>query len=177
MCQKRIIPVGATYMDVHKAGGGIGFTVRHTRAATKDVLLDLLLSRLKRMLAQGTTLIEAKSGYGLDVDSEMKQLEVLLNRLLSGDAGLLTCFQVLHEAQKLQPVSISSTFLGAHSVPAGSSAADATRDIVEVQLPRLADLREKGTISPRSIDVFFEKGVFDLVQTRTILEVAVMWGI
>ena len=65
-------------MDVHKAGGGIGFTVRHTRAARKEELLDLLLSRLKRMLAQGTTLIEAKSGYGLDVDSEMKQLEVLL---------------------------------------------------------------------------------------------------
>ena len=52
---------------------------------------------------------------------------------------------------------------------------EATRDIVEVQLPRLADLREKGTISPRSIDVFFEKGVFDRVQTKIILEVARAW--
>jgi len=68
---------GATYMDIHKAGGGIGFTVGHTRESPEEELLQLLLARMKRMLAHGTTVMEGKSGYGLDCTTEMKMLKVL----------------------------------------------------------------------------------------------------
>jgi imidazolonepropionase len=63
-------------MDVHKAGGGIGFTVRKTRESSIEDLMELLRGRMDRMQRLGTTLIEAKSGYGLDVDTEMKMLKV-----------------------------------------------------------------------------------------------------
>ena len=86
-------------MDVHKAGGGINFTVQHTREATEEHLYDLLKPRLLRMLCSGTTLVEAKSGYGLDTETEMKML------------------RVLERAKKELPIEISSTFCGAHSVP------------------------------------------------------------
>lgn len=68
---------GATYMDIHKAGGGIGFTVEHTRKATEAELLESLLGRLDRALRQGTTLLEAKSGYGLELETELKMLKVI----------------------------------------------------------------------------------------------------
>jgi imidazolonepropionase len=64
-------------MDVHKAGGGINFTVKCTRAATEDELTSLFLSRLDRMIALGTTLVEAKSGYGLETATEVKMMRVL----------------------------------------------------------------------------------------------------
>lgn len=110
---------GATYMDIHKMGGGIGFTVEHTRRASPEELKNLLLGRLDRMLRFGTTTVEAKSGYGLDVENEMKML------------------QVLHEANKEHPIEIISTFLGAHSIPKGSTAAEATEDVINKQLPAL----------------------------------------
>lgn len=88
---------GATYMDIHKMGGGIGFTVQHTRNATEETLLNLLLPRLDRMLKFGTTTTEAKSGYGLNTETEIKMLKVL------------------HTAQQHHPVEIVSTYLGAHS--------------------------------------------------------------
>ena len=86
-------------MDVHKAGGGIQFTVEHVRKASEEELLDSLEQRLQRMVQAGTTLIEAKSGYGLDTENEMKML------------------RVLEKAKQQQPVEISSTFCGAHSIP------------------------------------------------------------
>ncbi len=67
----------------------------------------------------GTTVIEAKSGYGLETDTEMKML------------------QVLHEVQSSHPMEISATFLGAHSIPKGKTAEEATVDIIEHQLPEL----------------------------------------
>lgn len=79
----------------------------------------LLVPRLDRMLKYGTTLTEAKSGYGLNMETEMKLLKVL------------------HDTGKLHPVEIVSTYLGAHSVPKGSTAAQATDDIVNVQIPAL----------------------------------------
>ena len=90
---------GASYMEVHQAGGGINFTVEKTRAASEDELLNLLLNRLERMLKSGTTTVECKSGYGLETVTEMKMLTVL------------------EKAKEKTPIEISSTFLGAHSVP------------------------------------------------------------
>lgn len=86
-------------MDIHKAGGGIGFTVEHVRKASEEELYTSLKNRLLRMLQSGTTLVEAKSGYGLDVDSEIKML------------------RVIERAKRELPIDISSTFCGAHSVP------------------------------------------------------------
>ena len=90
---------GASYMDVHKAGGGIHFTVDHVHKATENELLTKLKEILHRMLRAGTTLLEAKSGYGLDTENEIKMLKVL------------EC------AKKDGPIEISSTYCGAHAVP------------------------------------------------------------
>lgn len=90
---------GATYMDVHRAGGGIHFTVEHTRAAPASDLLATLRSRLMRMQRAGTTLVECKSGYGLELQTELKMLEVI------------------EEAQRSLPINISATYCGAHAVP------------------------------------------------------------
>merc|ERR1719454_2659099 len=63
---------GATYMEVHEAGGGINYTVEHTKKASEEELYTLLADRLRRMIKSGTTTAECKSGYGLDVQNEVK---------------------------------------------------------------------------------------------------------
>lgn len=86
-------------MEVHRAGGGIHYTVEHTRAAAALDLLTSLKSRLQRMQRAGTTLVECKSGYGLELQTELKMLEVI------------------EEARSSLPINISSTYCGAHAVP------------------------------------------------------------
>lgn len=142
---------GATYMDIHREGGGIGFTVAHVRAASEESLLADVLARLGRMLAAGTTLAEAKTGYGLEWATEAKML------------------RVLEAARRRSPVELVVSYLGAHSVPKGCSAADAARDVCDVQLPALAALRAQGATSAENVDVFFERGVFEENETRAIL--------
>eukprot|EP01127_Copromyxa_protea_P014383 TRINITY_DN3997_c0_g1_i1.p1 TRINITY_DN3997_c0_g1~~TRINITY_DN3997_c0_g1_i1.p1 ORF type:complete len:423 (-),score=102.30 TRINITY_DN3997_c0_g1_i1:56-1324(-) len=142
---------GATYMDIHKAGGGIGFTVRHCKEASEEELAELLKARLDRMLRLGTTLVEAKSGYGLELDTEVKLLKVL------------------HEVNKTHPIDLVSNYLAAHSIPQGSTAEAATHDIVHNQIPELKKLIEADVISPTLIDVFCEKNFFSIDQTREIL--------
>ncbi|PWA30223.1 hypothetical protein CCH79_00014922 [Gambusia affinis] len=142
---------GATYMEVHRAGGGIHYTVEHTRAAAASDLLSSLRSRLQRMQRAGTTLVECKSGYGLQLQTELKMLEVI------------------EEASRLLPISISSTYCGAHAVPKGKTVAEATEDVLQVQLPRLKELMSAGRLKVQNIDVFCEQGVFDLDSTRAIL--------
>ncbi|XP_034719725.1 probable imidazolonepropionase [Etheostoma cragini] len=143
---------GATYMDVHRAGGGIHFTVEHTRAARSSELLGSLSSRLVRMQRAGTTLVECKSGYGLDLQTEVKMLEVI------------------EEARRTLPINISSTYCGAHAVPKGKTVEEATKDILQVHLPRLKEQMSAGTLRVDNIDVFCEQGVFDLGSTRSILQ-------
>ncbi|KAI8614294.1 hypothetical protein BC830DRAFT_1169557 [Chytriomyces sp. MP71] len=142
---------GATYLDIHNAGGGIGFTVNKTRDASQQELEALLRTRLDRMLRQGTTLVEAKSGYGLEAETEIKML------------------RALKTAQDTHPVEISATFLGAHSVPKGSTPAEATKDVVDKQIPAVVTARDNGDIYVDNIDVFMEKGIFDGEQTERIL--------
>ena len=90
---------GASYMDIHAQGGGIHYTVDCVRQATPTELYDSLHRRLESMLACGTTTLEAKSGYGLTLETELKML------------------QVLEQAKKELPLTISSTYCGAHAVP------------------------------------------------------------
>ncbi|RNF04381.1 putative imidazolonepropionase [Trypanosoma rangeli] len=143
---------GASYMDVQRAGGGIGFTTRSTRAASEADLKAMLQKRLQRMLSFGTTTVEGKSGYGLERETELKMLRVLKQ---ANDAG---------------PLTVVSTFCGAHAVPEGKTAEEAVRDVVEVQLPAVMQERAEGRNDVRNIDVFCELGVFDHDQSRRILE-------
>nr|XP_040031372.1 probable imidazolonepropionase [Gasterosteus aculeatus aculeatus] len=143
---------GASYMDVHRAGGGIHFTVERTRAAAPPELLASLRGRLVRMQRAGTTLVECKSGYGLELQTELKMLEAI------------------EEARRTLPINISSTYCGAHAVPRGKSVAEATEDILRVQLPELKERMSAGALGVDNIDVFCERGVFDLGSTRAILQ-------
>ena len=143
---------GATYMEVHAAGGGIHFTVERTREASEAELVELLVPRLWRMLRAGTTTVECKSGYGLDTETELKML------------------RVLEAAKKIVPIEISSTFCGAHAVPRGSDMETATMDVINNQLPAVIKMVEEGQLEVDNIDVFCEKGVFELEQSRRILE-------
>ncbi|XP_061663966.1 probable imidazolonepropionase isoform X1 [Syngnathoides biaculeatus] len=150
---------GATYMDVHRAGGGIHFTVERTRAASAGELLASLSGRLERAWRAGTTLVEVKSGYGLDLAAELKMLEVM------------------EEARRALPINISSTYCGAHAVPRGKSLEEATRDILQVQLPALKERMAAGTLRVDNIDVFCEEGVFDVPSTRAILQAGKEMGL
>ena len=86
-------------MDIHSRGGGIGYTVKCTCQASEEELYSSLRSRLDYMLKSGTTLVEAKSGYGLDRENEVKML------------------RVIERARREHAIGISSTFCGAHSIP------------------------------------------------------------
>lgn len=140
---------GRSYQEIAAAGGGILSTVRSTRAADPDDLLAATLQRLEWMLSCGTTTAEAKSGYGLSLADESKQLETIAR------------------AARLQPVELVPTLLAAHEVPPEHrSDRDryvelVCREIVpEVAARRLA----------RFCDVFCEAGVFSAAESRRILE-------
>lgn len=143
--------LGATYQQIAAQGGGILQSVRDVRARSAAELEALTRSRLLALRAHGSTTVEVKSGYGLELESELKQLRVV-RRLV--------------EAERLQLVP---TFLGAHEVPAEyrSRRADYVRLVVEEMLPAVA--RER---LARCCDVFCEPGVFDPAETRIILSAA-----
>ncbi|XP_068132881.1 probable imidazolonepropionase isoform X2 [Hyperolius riggenbachi] len=143
---------GATYMDIHAAGGGIHFTVDHTEAASEEKLYCSFKQRLQSMLRTGTTLVECKTGYGLKLETELKMLKVI------------------RRAQKELDIGISPTYCGAHSVPKGKSAETAATDIIDNHLPALKQMAINEEIHVDNIDVFCEKGVFDLECTKRILQ-------
>jgi imidazolonepropionase len=140
---------GASYVDIAKAGGGILSSVRGVRAAGKEELLALLLRRLERFLELGTTTIEAKTGYGLTFEDELK------------------CLEVIDQANRSQPVECVPTFLGAHDYPPEfRERPKAYVDLlVEDMLPRIAE-----TGLARYCDIFTESHVFGLDDSRRILE-------
>ncbi len=139
---------GASYAEIAARGGGILASVRGVRAASKEELLDRLQVRLDRFLELGTTTIEAKSGYGLDLVDEVKSLEVLA------------------AAARVHPVEIAPTFLGAHDVPQEfrDRPARYVDLLVDEMLPRVAEGR-----LAEYCDVFTERGFFDLDASRRIL--------
>lgn len=142
---------GKTYMEIHKAGGGINFTVEHTRRASEAELRDAFHQRASQMMQSGTTLLEAKSGYGLDIQTELKML------------------RAIQSVKATLPLEISATFCGAHSVPRGKTSVEATRDLVECQIPLVKAAMEAGEITVDNIDVFCELGVFSQAESRDIL--------
>lgn len=142
--------MGASYKEIAAEGGGILSSVRDLRERSSAELLDLTRRRLWHLLAQGTTTVEIKSGYGLSLADELKQLAVI--RALDGERP-----------------SVVATFLGAHEVPPEyRGRADAYLDLViHEMLPQVA---RHGLA--RYCDVFCEPGVFTVEQARRVLEAA-----
>jgi imidazolonepropionase len=139
---------GKSYVEIGAAGGGILASVRGVRASSREQLVRDLLARMDRFLALGTTTVEAKSGYGLTVADELK------------------CLEAIAEANRLHPVDLVPTFLGAHDFPPEfRDRRDAYVDlIVEEMLPRVAE----GGLA-EYCDVFTESHVFGLDATRRVL--------
>ncbi len=145
---------GATYMQIMAAGGGINYTVEHTRAATVEQLVAETRPRLDRMFANGTTTVEAKTGYGLTTDDEIKMLAAI------------------YQLDDTHPVDLVPTFLGAHAVPPEyEGRTDAYVDlVVEEMIPAVVEYAQAQGRPLPFIDVFCEAGVFDVPQSRRILE-------
>ncbi|WP_075981349.1 imidazolonepropionase [Bacillus massilinigeriensis] len=147
---------GKTYMEIMNAGGGIHNTTRATRAATEDELYELAYKRLNRFLQYGVTTLEAKSGYGLTLEHEMKQLRVV--KRLNED----------------HPIDIVSTFMGAHAVPAEyKDDPDVFVDIIVNQM--IPEVAKSGLA--RFNDVFCEHGVFTPEQSERILRAGLEYGL
>lgn len=147
---------GASYEEIARQGGGIVSSVKATRSLSEDQLLAQALRRLDALLDEGVTAIEIKSGYGLNLESERKML------------------RVARRLGELRPVTVRTTFLGAHALPpefAGQT--DAYLDLVcDQMLPTLA---QEGLID--AVDVFCERIAFDLKQSERVLKAAQALGL
>jgi imidazolonepropionase len=144
---------GATYAEIAAAGGGILSTVNNTRAAREDQLAAATRVRLAEMLAAGTTTCEAKSGYGLDTDTELRMLRVI--RQLGAE----------------QPVELAATFMAALEVPPEyrGRQSEFVRLIIDEMIPQAAPLAEW-------CDVFCDRGFFTPEESRAILEAGARAG-
>ena len=156
---------GASYIEIMAAGGGIVSTVRHTRAATVEELVPSAARRLDEMLDLGSTTVEIKTGYGLDVATELKMLHAIA------------------ELDRSHPCDIVPTFLGAHTVPPEykDDPEGYVRLVIEEMLPAMADWYRDSHFfamgTPFFIDVFCEEHAFDLAQSRRILEAGIEQGL
>ena len=147
---------GATYEEVARAGGGIYSTVTATREASEEDLLGSALTRVDALIAEGVTTIEIKSGYGLNIDSEIKML------------------RVARRIARERPVRVKTSFLGAHAIPVEySGRPDAY--IEEVCLPALAVAAEAGLVD--AVDGFCEGIAFSEEQIRKVFEAARSLGL
>ncbi|MED4051045.1 imidazolonepropionase [Priestia megaterium] len=147
---------GAKYIDILKAGGGILQTTTSTREATEEQLIKETSKRLNRFLQYGVTTVEAKSGYGLTLEDELKQLRAA---------------KKLHEKH---PVDLISTFMGAHAVPVEykENPDEFVRLVIEEMIPRVAEEN-----LAEFCDVFCEEGVFTVEQSEQILEAGKVYGL
>lgn len=146
---------GASYMEIHKQGGGILSSVEAVRRASEDELFQVTLENVLSALSFGTTTLEIKSGYGLDTPSELKMLEVI--RRISRET----------------PLDIVATFMGAHAIP--SCYKDDPESFVDLLVKEMIpEVKVQGIAE--FIDVFCEKGVFTPEQSRRIMEAGISAG-
>jgi imidazolonepropionase len=147
---------GTSYMEIMNAGGGIHATARMTREASEEQLIEQTKRRLDSFLEHGVTTVEGKSGYGMNLETELKQL------------------RVMKELQRLHPIDLVSTFMGAHAVPPEyKGREDEFVDyLIHEMLPEVANenLAEFN-------DVFCEKGVYTPEQSERILEAGKKYGL
>ena len=153
---------GKTYMEIMAAGGGILATLTATRRASLEELVAQSLERALRTFYYGTTTMEAKTGYGLDLETEFKQLEAIL--LLN----------------RIGPLELLPTYMGAHAVPPEyeDNTAAYTDWLCETALPETKKwwLEHAPDQDLPFVDVFCEKGVFEIEETRQILIKAAQLG-
>ncbi|WP_299150931.1 imidazolonepropionase [uncultured Tateyamaria sp.] len=147
---------GASYEEVARAGGGIVSTVSATRTASEDELLEDALTRVDALIAEGVTLIEVKSGYGLDHDTELKML------------------RVTRQIASRRPVDIRTSFLGAHAVPPEFKEKPDTY-IDDICIPTLRAAHAEGLVD--AVDGFCEGIAFDTAQIARVFDVAVELGL
>ena len=151
---------GAEYLEILAAGGGIISTVKKTRGASVEELVDQSRKRLDKMLACGTTTAEVKTGYGLNTETELKML------------------RVIEKLDQTHPIDLIPTFLAAHAVPPEFKGnTDAYVDLIcEEMLPKAWDWYRSSHFLGKGVqffvDVFCEKNAFDLDQSRRVLETA-----
>ena len=138
---------GATYSEIAKAGGGILNSAAALSVTSEDELFERSLKRLQELISKGTTAIEIKSGYGLTVEAEAKML------------------RVARRLGKASDIPVKTTFLGAHTVPAGIHKRDYLQVILNEMIPAVAS---EGLAD--FIDVFCENGFFDPAESEMILE-------
>ena len=152
--EKRI--AGATYEQIAEAGGGIRSSVEGVRKAGKKLLVDRVLDALHQMAEQGTTTVEAKSGYGLTVDSEIKSLEAI------------------RSAAGKWPGTVVATLLGAHVVP--KEYEGRPQEYVEVVCREMIPLVARRKLA-LFVDVFTDRGAFSVENTERIFEAAKNHGL
>jgi imidazolonepropionase len=144
---------GATYEEIARAGGGILSTVKATRAASEEDLLHLAQRRLSRWEAEGATVIEVKSGYGLDRETELK---------------------ILRAARRLSGLTVKTTFLGAHALPEEyKGRSDDYIDFVCNEV--LPEAKERGLVD--AVDAFCERIAFTPEQTQRVFDKAKALGL
>jgi imidazolonepropionase len=152
--EKRI--EGASYEEIAVAGGGIRSSVESVRKAGKRLLVEKVLTVLRDMAGQGTTTVEAKSGYGLTVESELKSLEAIC------------------EASARWPGTVVATLLAAHVVPKEFQGRE--QKYVEIVCKEMIPQAAKRKLA-QFVDVFCDKGAFTAAQTEHIFEAAVQHGL
>lgn len=147
---------GKSYQDIIKAGGGILSTVRNTRAVSQEALYEQSLKRLRALQAEGVTTVEIKSGYGLDLATEIKLLQVA--RDLGHSGG----------------IRVTTTFLGAHAIPPEFThrSQDYIDYLCQEMLPAIAELKLAD-----AVDVFCETIAFSLSQTEQLFAKAIELGL
>jgi imidazolonepropionase len=147
---------GVPYAEIAKAGGGIASTVRATRAETEDQLTASAIKRLDTLLAEGVTTIEIKSGYGLDVDTELKML------------------RVARKLGQIRPVTVKTTFLGAHAIPQEfkEKREEYLKIVCNQSLPQAFS---QGLVD--AVDAFCEGIAFSVEEVRQVFEVAKRLGL
>jgi imidazolonepropionase len=146
---------GASYEEIARAGGGIASTVKATRAATEQQLIEQSEKRLRALMAEGVTTVEIKSGYGLALEHERK------------------CLRVARTLGDKLPVEVHTTFLGAHALP--PEFAGRADDYVQEVVRMLRELHREGLVD--AVDAFCERIAFTPAQTARVFEAARALGL
>ena len=147
---------GKSYMEIARSGGGIRASVRDLRTTPREVLVEKTRMRLDTMLRHGVTTVEAKSGYGLSTEAEIKSLEII------------------RDLNELHPIDLVPTFLGAHEIP------DEYHDDVETYISLVNEEMLPAVVKDNLAefsDIFCEEGVFDIDQSRRIQQAALDAGL